>query len=134
MYVEGGVFDLVDMAGSYNYYKMFGFNRKFKITDVGPPPDVLEAFNIYSDGGNQLSSDQLLRFLVEHQKEGNFNIMDAEELLQQVLNQRHHLVKYTRNTLDVDDFLFLLFHDELNPPIGSQVISFSYVLMLHFVH
>ncbi|KAK1355145.1 Phosphoinositide phospholipase C [Heracleum sosnowskyi] len=109
-------------TGSYNYYKMFGcFNRKFKMSDVGPPPDVLKAFNVYSGGGSELTPAQLLRFLVEYQGEVNFTIADAEELLQQVLNQRHHLVKYTRYNLDVDDFFFLLFHEELNPPIGLQV-------------
>ncbi|WOG94049.1 hypothetical protein DCAR_0313340 [Daucus carota subsp. sativus] len=110
------------MAGSYNYYKMFGcFNRKFKMTAIGPPTDVTEAFNVYSDGGTQLTSDQLLRFLVEYQGEKDCTIMDAEELLQHVLNQRHHLVKYTRHSLDIEDFFFFLFHDEINAPIGAQV-------------
>lgn len=111
--------------GSYNYYKMFGcFNRKFKMNDNGPPPDVVEAFSIYTEDGSQMSADQLLRFLVDFQGETGYTLSMTQDLLHQVLKRRHHLTKYTRNNLTLDDFCFFLFQDDLNPPINLQVLNF----------
>uniref|UniRef100_A0A2N9GLK6 Phosphoinositide phospholipase C n=1 Tax=Fagus sylvatica TaxID=28930 RepID=A0A2N9GLK6_FAGSY len=36
-------------------YKVLGFNRKFKMHEVGPPADVKQAFSNFSDGGDHLS-------------------------------------------------------------------------------
>ncbi|KAL3630581.1 hypothetical protein CASFOL_023565 [Castilleja foliolosa] len=56
--------------GSYNYYKMFGcFNRKFKISESEPPPDVREAFWRFADGADHMSADQLHNFMVQHQRD-----------------------------------------------------------------
>ncbi|XP_074338297.1 phosphoinositide phospholipase C 6-like isoform X3 [Apium graveolens] len=108
--------------GSYNYYKMFGcFNRKFKMNEDGPPPDVVEAFSVYTQDDSQMSADQLLRFLVDFQGEAGYTLSMTEDLLHQVLARRHHLTKYTRNNLTLDDFYFFLFQDDLNPPINLQV-------------
>lgn len=108
--------------GSYNYYKMFGcFNRKFKMNDTGPPPDVSEAFSVFSESGTHMSADQLLRFLIDFQGEVGCTLSDAEGIMHQILHQRHHLIKYTRHYLSLDDFFYFLFHDDLNPPIKSQV-------------
>ncbi|XP_019226762.1 PREDICTED: phosphoinositide phospholipase C 6-like isoform X2 [Nicotiana attenuata] len=110
--------------GSYNYYKVLGcFNRKFKISETGPPPDVRDAFSLYAEKGTHMTADQLARFLVEYQGENGCTINDAQQIIQQVFNRRHHLTKYTRHasSLELEDFFYYLFQDDLNGPIISQV-------------
>lgn len=114
--------------GSYNYYKVLGcFNRKFKISETGPPPDVRDAFSLYAEKGTHMTADQLARFLVEYQGEKGCTINDAQQIIQQVFNRRHHLTKYTRHasSLELEDFFYYLFQDDLNGPIISQVFLFS---------
>lgn len=102
------------------------FTRKFKIKELGPPPDVKEEFKKYAEGGNHMTGEQLLRFLVEVQGETGASISDAERVVEQVLQKRHHISKYTRkHTLSLDDFHHYLFSVELNPPIGDEVLFLS---------
>lgn len=89
--------------------------------DNGPPPDVIEAFSVYAEDGSHMSADQLLRFLVEFQGEKGATLSSTEDLVHQVIHRRHHLTKYTRNNLTLDDFYYFLFQDDLNPPINLQV-------------
>ncbi|KAL2227419.1 phosphoinositide phospholipase C 6 [Sesamum indicum] len=106
--------------GSYNYYKMFGcFNRKFKVSESQPPPDVREAFWRYTDGGSSMTAEQLLKFLVEYQKEESSTAEDAEAIMQHVFHHRHHTDK--RHTFTLEDFFYFLFQDELNGPIDPRV-------------
>ncbi|KAI8006446.1 Phosphoinositide phospholipase C 6 [Camellia lanceoleosa] len=102
-------------------YSMFGFSRKYKIRDAEPPADVKEAFTKYSEsesgnGSSQMSADQLLRFLIEFQKEEGYTISDAEKIV-----QRHRVTKPTGHGLCLEDFFHDLFFDDLNGPIKSQV-------------
>ncbi|CAL5343642.1 unnamed protein product [Camellia sinensis] len=102
-------------------YSMFGFSRKYKIRDAEPPADVKEAFAKYSEsesgnGSSQMSADQLLRFLIEFQKEEGYTITDAEQIV-----QRHRVTKPTGHGLCLEDFFHYLFFDDLNGPIKSQV-------------
>ncbi|CAA3014199.1 phosphoinositide phospholipase C 6-like [Olea europaea subsp. europaea] len=109
--------------GSYNYYKMFGcFNRKFKISEKEPPQDVKEAFLRYSDmGPNEpyMTSDQLLKFLIEYQKEEDSTFSDAERITEHIFQRCHHTA--WRPGLTLDDFFYFLFQEDLNGPIKSQV-------------
>lgn len=108
--------------GSYNYYRMFGcFNRKFKIRETEPPPEVREAFSRYAGRGTHMNADQLLRFLVEVQGEEGATVKDAEQIIQQVVNRRHHLIRRLNHPLELEDFFYFLFQDDLNGPIKSQV-------------
>uniref|UniRef100_M1AVA0 Phosphoinositide phospholipase C n=1 Tax=Solanum tuberosum TaxID=4113 RepID=M1AVA0_SOLTU len=110
--------------GSYNYYKVLGcFNRKFKISETGPPPDVSNAFSLYTEKGSHMTGDQLGRFMVDYQGEKECTINDAEQIIQEVVNRRHHLTKYTKNahSFELEDFFYYLFQDDLNAPIKSQV-------------
>ncbi|CAK9164204.1 unnamed protein product [Ilex paraguariensis] len=97
------------------------FTRKFAIKEAEPPSDVKESFNKYSEGGTHMSAEQLRRFLVEAQGDDKATSSDAEGIVQQILQKRHHLAKFTRHTLTLDDFHHYLFNADLNPPIGSQV-------------
>lgn len=104
------------------------FTRKYRITEAEPPLDVKEAFNKYTDGGTHMNADQLRRFLVEVQKEegggGGASLPDVERIVEQVLHKRHHIAKFTRHSLTLDDFHRYLFSADFNPPIRDQVCVF----------
>ncbi|KAL5821442.1 hypothetical protein ACOSQ3_023324 [Xanthoceras sorbifolium] len=87
-----------------------------------PPEDVKAAFRKYAEGGTHMTADQLRRFLAEVQGGGgDVAVLEAENVVEQVLRTRHHLAKFTRNTLTLDDFHHYLFSADLNPPINDQV-------------
>lgn len=109
-------------------YKMFKcFKRKFKITEVGPPPDVRDAFSTFSAGADHLSADQLRRFMAEHQGEPGVTVTEAEAIIREVLRRRNDVTqdKTTTTTtatgLKLDDFFQLLFLDDFNGPFKSEV-------------
>ncbi|XP_022744257.1 phosphoinositide phospholipase C 6-like isoform X2 [Durio zibethinus] len=107
--------------GSYNY-KMFNFfNRKFKINEVEPPADVKKAFAGFTDGASHMTAEQLKWFLVVHQGEVDSTLEDAERIIEQVVNRRHHVTRFARHSLNLDDFFHFLFFDDLNGPIKTQV-------------
>ncbi|XP_059429768.1 phosphoinositide phospholipase C 4-like [Corylus avellana] len=98
------------------------FKRRFKATEAEPPADVKGAFKKYAEGGSHMTAEQLRRFLVEVQGKSGASISDAEGTVEQVLQKRHHIAKYTRKrTLTLDDFHHYLFSAELNPPIVDKI-------------
>lgn len=99
------------------------FTRKFRVTEAEPPIDVKEAFKLYSDGGSHITAEQLHRFLIEVQGDTEASIGDAELIVEQVLSKRHHIAKFRRNILSIEDFHHYLFASDLNPPIRSQVFD-----------
>ncbi|KAK8675121.1 hypothetical protein V6N13_033191 [Hibiscus sabdariffa] len=107
--------------GSYNYRMFSFFNRKFKINEVKPPPDVNKAFSLFTDDSAHIDADQLRRFLVVHQKDVNTRVEDAEHIIEQVVSRRHPVIGTARNSLTLDDFFYFLFCDDLNGPIRTQV-------------
>ncbi|KAJ4828028.1 hypothetical protein Tsubulata_035107 [Turnera subulata] len=107
--------------GSYNYRKFYFFNRKFKITEATPPDDVKEAFSKYAEGYAHMSPDQLRRFLVQHQNELNWTVAETERIVEEVIRRRHHLTRYARHGLNIDDFFHFLFSNELNGPVNTEV-------------
>ncbi|XVF24135.1 hypothetical protein REPUB_Repub13aG0101200 [Reevesia pubescens] len=107
--------------GSYNY-KMFNFfNRKFKINEVEPPSDVNKAFVGFTDDSTHMTAEQLKWFLVVHQGEVDSTSEDAQSIIENVVNRRHHVTKFARHSLNLDDFFQFLFFDDLNGPIQTQV-------------
>ncbi|CAK9164202.1 unnamed protein product [Ilex paraguariensis] len=105
--------------GSYRI--CLGFTRKYKVTEAGPPVDVKKVFKKYSDGGTQMSAEQLRQFLVEVQGNDKAKISHAEDIVRQILQKRHHSAQSTRSTLTLGDFHHYLFDADLNPPIGTEV-------------
>ncbi|KHG04158.1 Phosphoinositide phospholipase C 4 -like protein [Gossypium arboreum] len=97
------------------------FTRKFKVTEAAPPLDIKAAFNRYAEGGPHMTAEQLHRFLVDVQGQGLATKGDAEGIVQQLLHKRHHMAKFRRHALTLDDFHHYLFSADLNPPIGDQV-------------
>ncbi|KAI4306604.1 hypothetical protein L6164_029865 [Bauhinia variegata] len=95
------------------------FQRRFKVAEAVPPADTKELFAKYAQGGTHMNAEQLHRFLIEVQ--GENSVSDAQSIVEKVLQKRHHIAKFTRSTLTLEDFHHYLFNPELNPPIGSQV-------------
>lgn len=93
------------------------------MAEAVPPSDVKELFNKYAESGAHMTADQLHRFLVEVQ--GESGDLNARQIVEQVLQKRHHITKFVRHSLTLDDFHHYLFSPELNPPIGSQVPTLS---------
>ncbi|XP_043698196.1 phosphoinositide phospholipase C 6-like [Telopea speciosissima] len=103
-------------------YKMFFcFTRKFTIGESQLPADVKDAFNSYTERGNFMTAELLRRFLVEVQGEADATIADAEHIIHQVIQQRHHITRYARHTLNIDDFFDFIFSVDLNAPLKNEV-------------
>ena len=100
------------------------FTRRFKVTEAAPPPDVNDAFNKYAEGGPHMTAEQLHRFLMDVQGQSGATLADAEGIVQQVLQKRHHMAKFRRHALTLDDFHHYLFSADLNPPIDDKVLCF----------
>ncbi|XP_018513978.2 phosphoinositide phospholipase C 6 [Brassica rapa] len=117
--------------GSYNYKMFKCFNRKFKINEVQPTNDVRDAFCKFSvgSGGESdgdrssgvMGAEQLCSFLDDHQVHSVTTVAEAQRLIDEVIRRRHHVTRFTRHGLDLDDFFNFLFYDDLNPPIKSHV-------------
>ena len=108
-------------------YKMgLCFSDKLRMNRESPPPDVVRVFVEYTEGGNHMTAEQLRRFLVEVQGETEVLVSDAEKIIERVTNERHHITKFLRHSLNLDDFLSFLFSDDLNHPVVSKVSSLSF--------
>ncbi|CAO2825132.1 unnamed protein product [Amaranthus hypochondriacus] len=97
------------------------FTRRFGFTEPEPPSEVKELFKKYVDGGYYMTPEQLRRFLVEEQGFSDATTVDAGKIVEDVLNQRHHIAKFTRNSLSFEDFFFFLFSVQLNPPFKPKI-------------
>ncbi|GKU93372.1 hypothetical protein SLEP1_g6969 [Rubroshorea leprosula] len=97
------------------------FTRKFRIVEPEPPEDVKDAFREYAEGGKYMTAVQLQRFLVDFQGEVGASLAHAEQIVKQAL-QRHHITKFARHNLHLEDFHHYLFSADLNSPIGDQVL------------
>ncbi|KVI09936.1 hypothetical protein Ccrd_011648 [Cynara cardunculus var. scolymus] len=115
---------------NYDYFKMFGFNRKFKISERRPPPDVIDVFNLFTNRDSQMSPPQFRRFLIGYQGEQGVTIDDAERIMGQVL--RHFRPTFTHCSFTLDDFFRYLFHVDLNGPIIDQVHHDMTAPMQHY--
>ncbi|XP_061995819.1 phosphoinositide phospholipase C 6-like [Rosa rugosa] len=126
-----------------NNYKMFKFfNRKFKISELKPPPDVKDIFSKFAAGGDLMSPDQFRTFLIEHQAEKSVSLADAKRILHEFSLRRQHLTdpKHKKDKkqskenktaapahqthehgLTLDEFFNFLFEEEFNGPIKREV-------------
>lgn len=95
--------------------------RKYKIVLAEPPQDVKDAFNQYAEGGKHMTAKQLQKFLVDAQGECEASVADVEQIVKQVLLERHEVTKIDGDALMLEDFQHYLFSANLNPPIRGQV-------------
>ncbi|XVF46747.1 hypothetical protein PTKIN_Ptkin03bG0053100 [Pterospermum kingtungense] len=100
------------------------FTRRFKDTEAAPPQDVIDAFNMYSEGGPRMTAEQLRRFLTEVRGQGGATLEEAEGVVQKLLLSKRH----DRDTLSLDDFHRYLFSADLNPPMDYKVLCFVWTL------
>ena len=130
--------------GSYNYKMFKCFNRKFKINEVQPTDDVRDAFCQFSVGGSGrgaggdgdssddgvMGAEQLCSFLDDNQVNSATTVAEAQRLIDEVIRRRHHVTRFTRHGLDLDDFFNFLFYDDLNPPITPNVMIKKKIMFL----
>ncbi|XP_076942253.1 phosphoinositide phospholipase C 6-like [Bidens hawaiensis] len=121
------------MKEGYQYYKMFGFNRKFKITELKPLPDVIDAFTLCTNKESQMSPDHFRRFLIEFQGEEGVTVDHARMIMEQVL---HHIrPNFNLCCFTLDDFFKYLFFDHFNGPVRSEVHhDMTAPLQHYFIH
>ncbi|CAA7389432.1 unnamed protein product [Spirodela intermedia] len=105
-----------------SYRMCLCFTRRFPWKEAQPPGDVKEAFAAYAEGDTRMNAEQLLRFLVDVQGDSRATVADAELLIEHFRRLNHrYLAKLSGSFLSLEDFHRLLFSEELNPPILSQV-------------
>uniref|UniRef100_A0A1J3EYL8 Phosphoinositide phospholipase C n=1 Tax=Noccaea caerulescens TaxID=107243 RepID=A0A1J3EYL8_NOCCA len=104
--------------GSYRMCLIF--TRKFRVTEPGPVDDVREVFEKYAEGEAYMSPEQLQK-LVAEKGGGGLSLEEAERIVDDVLRRKHHIAKFTRRNLTLEDFNYFLFSTDLNPPIADQV-------------
>ncbi|ESQ42505.1 hypothetical protein EUTSA_v10013042mg [Eutrema salsugineum] len=105
-------------------YKMcLIFTRKFRVTEPGPVDDVRDVFEKYADGEAHMSPEQLQKLMAEEEGGGGggSSLEEAERIVDEVLRRKHHIAKFTRRNLTLEDFNYFLFSTDLNPPIRDQV-------------
>jgi phosphatidylinositol phospholipase C delta len=105
--------------GSYKFCLIF--TRKFRMTESGPVEDVRDLFEKYTEGDAHMSPEQLQKLMTEEGGEGETSLEEAERIVDEVLRRKHHIAKFTRRNLTLDDFNYYLFSTDLNPPIADQV-------------
>ncbi|KAK9153505.1 hypothetical protein Sjap_000985 [Stephania japonica] len=124
------IIDLINRSAMANYKVGMFFTRKFKITEPEPPQDVKEAFGRFT--ATAMSPDQLLRFLIDFQRDPDAKIADAEHIVNHIMQKRHQIAKFTRHSLSLDDFHHFLFSEDLNAPIESKVCQDMTAPLSHY--
>lgn len=119
---------------TYNKYKSFlFFIKKYKVTELVPPEDLKEIFSELAGGGSYMSTEQLHRFLVEHQGEENFTLSDTEKIVDKILHLRRihqenvHVDQNRERKIALDDIFRFLLLDEFNGPSKTEVKHSYYV-------
>ncbi|XP_010253909.1 PREDICTED: phosphoinositide phospholipase C 4-like isoform X2 [Nelumbo nucifera] len=117
-------------------YKMcIFFTRKFDFNEAQPPPDVMEAFEKFSEGESHMTAEQLHRFMVEFQGDADTTTNDAKRIIHKVIDKRHAVTKIARHNFKLEDFYYYLFSDNLNPPIHDQVRqNMNFPLSHYFIY
>ncbi|KAJ0551500.1 putative phosphoinositide phospholipase C [Helianthus annuus] len=111
------------MAETYETYKVLGFKRKFKLTKLSPPQDVIDLFSLCTNKELQMSPDHFRRFLIEFQGDKDVTVDYAKRIMEQALHQLRP--DFAMCCFTVDDFFNFLFLDEFNGPINLEVGKIS---------
>ncbi|CAL0315763.1 unnamed protein product [Lupinus luteus] len=115
---------------THNKYKSFMFFiRKYKVTELVPPQDLREVFSKFTGGESRMSAEQLHQFLVEHQAEKDCTLLDAEKIVEKVLQirirpQQENVsvdVKNIEQKVTLDDIFYFLRMDDFNNPLKTEV-------------
>ncbi|KAK7300530.1 hypothetical protein RJT34_11376 [Clitoria ternatea] len=113
---------------TYNKYKCFlFFIRKYKFPELVPPQDLKEAFSKFTGGGSHMSTEQLHKFLVDHQGEEECTLLDAKKIFEKVLQVREPCQEIIgvdqskEHEITLDDLFYFLVHDDFNSPLKAEV-------------
>ena len=87
-----------------------------------------------------MSADELHRFLVEHQGEEDYTLLDSEKVVEKVLKERKRCqesVKVDQNReqeITLDELFRLLLHDDSNGPLIVSLVSRKCWVVLNCDH
>ncbi|XP_061351658.1 phosphoinositide phospholipase C 6-like isoform X1 [Gastrolobium bilobum] len=116
-----------NMATYTKYKSFFLFIRKYKVTELVPPMDLKEVFSKFTGGGSHMSTEQLHRFLVEHQGEVDCTLSDSEKIVEKVLQMRRppqeivNVGQSREHEITLDDIFRFLLLDDFNGPLKAEV-------------
>ncbi|KAG2310887.1 hypothetical protein Bca52824_022444 [Brassica carinata] len=97
------------------------FTRKFRVTEPDPVDDVRNVFQKYAEDEAHMSPEQLQKLMADETGGEGSSLEEAERIVDEVLRRKHHIAKFTRRNLTIEDFNYLLFSTDLNPPIDDKV-------------
>lgn len=123
------------MRATTNTMWMCFSQKYFGVTEAAPPQDVKDVFMEYTEGGSNMTIEQLNRFLLEFQGDCSAKLADAETLLEEMLQIKHHSLKLTcpqRNLISLEMFYNFLFSADLNPPTNNQVYQDMSAPLSHY--
>ncbi|QHN82039.1 Phosphoinositide phospholipase C [Arachis hypogaea] len=101
-------------------YKVLNFlTRKFELKKQEPSLDIKEAFHMFAKGGEYMSNDQLLGFMLEHQGDKNCTLMDLEVVLLQIAGNSNTTSR--EQGLSLMEFINFLLLDDFNGPLKTEV-------------
>lgn len=102
--------------------------RKGKVNKEEQPLDLKEAFSKFTNGGNHMSKEQLLRFMMEYQGEENCTLSDLEAIIIEKFLQvgsSSSIVDVSKwEGLSLHDFINFLLLDDFNGPLKNEVCFF----------
>ena len=98
----------------------FFFKRIFKLRVAEPPEEIKQLFDQFSENGT-MSVDNLLKFMIDYQKEETAKKEDAQE----IFNSLKHLNIFQRKGLHFDAFFRYLYGDH-NLPIPNKVVTYLF--------
>ncbi|KAJ0245992.1 Phosphatidylinositol-specific phospholipase C [Hirschfeldia incana] len=104
-----------------SYRMCLVFTRKFRVTEPDPVDDVRHVFQKYAEGEAHMTPEQLQKLMADETGGEGSSLEEAERIVDEVLRRKHHIAKFTRRNLTIEDFNYLLFSTELNPPIRDKV-------------
>lgn len=111
---------------THNKYKSFlFFIRKYRVAEPVPPQDLKEEFSKFTGGESYMSAEQLHRFLVEHQGEEDYTLLDSIKIVEKVLEERKTCQDIFDQNIEqqitLDELFRFLLHDESNGPLEAKV-------------
>ncbi|KAL9685387.1 hypothetical protein QQ045_022837 [Rhodiola kirilowii] len=111
---------LMTTSSEQSFTVCFCFSRKFKLTAAEPPPEIKSLFDQYAAPSGVMTSDSLLKFMIEIQGEVDATKEHAHAIVDHH-HRRRHIITRTKG-LNFDSFFRYLFGDQ-NAPLLQNVFN-----------
>ncbi|CAM8927282.1 unnamed protein product [Rhodiola kirilowii] len=106
-------------SSEQSFTMCFCFSRKFKLTAAEPPPEIKSLFDQYAAPSGVMTSDSLLKFMIEVQGEVDATKEHAHAIVDHHHHHHRHIITRTKG-LNFDSFFRYLFGDQ-NAPLLQKV-------------